>query len=47
MHVIKNVKNFVDLREKIINLYRDYSILLSEAKYKRKHGKGLKILTPK
>ena len=47
MHVIKNVKNFVDLREKIINLYRHYSILLSEAKYKRKHGKGLKILTPK
>ena len=40
-------KNFFDLREKIINFYRDYSILLSEAKYKAKHGKGLKILTPK
>ena len=40
-------KNFFDLREKIINFYRDYSILLSQAKYKAKHGKGLKILTPK
>ena len=40
-------KIFFDLREKIIKFERDYSVLLSEAKYKVKHGKGLKILTPK
>ena len=33
--------------EKIIEVFRDYSYLLSEVKYKAKHGKGLKILTPK
>ena len=33
--------------EKIIKVFRDYSYLLSEVKYKAKHGKGLKILTPK
>ena len=33
--------------EKIIEVFRDYSYLLSEVKYKTKHGKGLKILTPK
>ena len=27
--------------------YRVYSFLLSEAKYKAKYGKDLKILTPK
>ena len=33
--------------EKIIKVFRDYSYLLSEVKYKAKHGKALKILTPK
>ena len=32
---------------KIIDFFRDYSFLLSEAKYKAKYGEGLKILTPK
>ena len=36
-----------NLREKLINLFKDYYFLLSEAKYKTKHGEGLKILTPK
>ena len=27
--------------------FRDYFLLLSEAKYKVKYGRGLKILTPK
>ena len=36
-----------DLRQKIIKFYRHYSILLSEVKYKAKHGKDLKILTLK
>ena len=37
------MQNIFDLREKIIISFRDYSILLSEAKYK---AKGLKIITP-
>ena len=31
----------------MFNLFRDYSLLLSEVKYKAKHGEELKILTPK
>ena len=34
-------------REKIIDFLKDYSLLLSEAKYKAKHGRGPKILTSK
>ena len=41
------LKNFFDLRERIIDFFRDYSLLLSEAKYKAKYGKSFKILTPK
>ena len=41
------LKNFFDLRERIIDFFRDYSLLLSEAKYKAKYGRGLKISTPK
>ena len=37
------LKIFLSLREKMLRLY----FLLSEAKYKAKHGKWLKILTPK
>ena len=28
-------------------MFDDYSRIVSEAKYRRKHGEGLKILTPK
>ena len=35
---------FLDLGEKIINFFRDYSISVSEAKYKAKYWKGIKIL---
>ena len=38
---------FIALREKIINISRDYSILISEAKYKGKYRKELEILNPK
>ena len=34
------------MKEKIIDFFRDYSLLLSEAKHKAKYGRGLKILTP-
>ena len=42
----KKSLKFIWLKRKN-NIYRNHSILLSEAKYKAKHGKGLKILTPK
>ena len=45
--VIQNVQSCFDLREKIINAFRDYSVLVSQAKYKAKEGKRLKILSPK
>ena len=35
--VIENVENFFDLREKIIDFFRDYSFLLSQVKYKAKY----------
>ena len=34
-------------REKVINFYDGQTTNVSEAKYAAKHGKGLKILTPK
>ena len=34
-------------REAVIKLFNDYSLIISEAKYKSIHGEGLKILTPK
>ena len=44
---MQNVQNFFDSREKIIDFFRDYSFLLSEAKYETNYGSGLKILTTK
>ena len=32
-------------REPVIKLFNDYSSIISEAKYRRKHGESLKILT--
>ena len=43
----KNWFFFFYLREKIIDFIRDYSLLLSESKYKVKHGRFLKMLTSK
>ena len=45
--VIQNVQIFFDLGEKIIDFFRDYSLLLPEAKHKAKYERGLKILTSK
>ena len=47
INTIKNITNFFDLREKVIDFFRDYYFLISEAKYKAKYGEGLKIPTPK
>ena len=39
--------NFFHIREKAINFFKDYSLLLYEGKYKAKCGRGLKVLTSK
>ena len=49
--VINNLENFYNSREEVINFFRDYIEMLSDANYDAKQnetkGKGLKILTPK
>ena len=47
INIIQNIQTLFGLREKIINFFRDYSLLLSEAKYKVKYGTGPKILASK
>ena len=48
--VINNLENFYNSRE-VINFFRDYVDMLSDANYNAKQnetkGKGLKVLTPK
>ena len=44
---MKNIILFFNIQEKVGNLFKDNSFLLSEARYKTKYGEGLKILTPK
>ena len=44
---IKSIKTLYKSREKVIKLFGNYSRVVSEAKYKTKHGEGLKILTHK
>ena len=43
--VIQNVQ-FSFISDKELLIFRDYSLLLFEAKCKAKYGRGLKILTP-
>ena len=49
--VINNITRFYNSREEVINAFRDYIELLSDANYDAKQnetkGKRLKILTPK
>ena len=47
--VIKNVENFRDSRQAVIDFYKDYSSMVINAAYhvKEQEGTGLKILTPK
>ena len=49
--VINNLKKFYNSREEVINFFRDYIEMLSDAKHEVKQdetkGTGLKILTPK
>ena len=48
---INNLKKFYISREEVINFFREYIEMLSDANYNAKQneteGKGLKILTPK
>ena len=48
---INNLEKFYKSREEVINFFRDYIEMLSDANYKSKQneteGTGLKILTPK
>ena len=49
--MINNLENFYKSREEVINFFRDYIEMLSDANYDAKQnetkGTGLKILTPK
>ena len=49
--VIENLNKFYNSREEVINFFRDYIEMLSDANYDAKQnetkGTGLKILTPK
>ena len=51
LYTIRNVKNLYDSRQKIIDLFNNYSKIKSESLYRSKHdeteGRGLKILKPK
>ena len=43
----KILKTIFESREKFIDFFRDYSLLLSESEYRGKQGKGLKAFIPK
>ena len=49
LYAIKNIKNLYDSRQKIIDLFNNYSKIKSESIYRWQHyetkGTGLKILT--
>ena len=49
--MINNVEKFYNSREEVVNFFRDYIEMLSDAKYNAKQdettGTGLKILTSK
>ena len=44
---LENIKLLYESREAVIELFNDYSSIVSEAKYQSIHGQGLKILTQK
>ena len=44
---MENIKLLYESREAVLKLFEDYSLIVSEAKYRTKHGEGHKILTPK
>ena len=46
-NTLYNIEMLYKARNKAINVYDDYSSMLSEAKIKVTKGTGLKLLTPK
>ena len=38
---------YYESKNAAIDLFDEYSLIVSEAKHKRNYGQGLKILTPK
>ena len=44
---MENVMKFYKSQDKIVKFYNDYFKMVLKAAYDVKHGKGLKILTPK
>ena len=44
---IKDIKTLYKSRGKFIELFDDYSGIVSESKHKAKYGEGLEILSPK
>ena len=44
---LKNIKLLYELRGAVVKLFNDYSLIMSEAKYKTKYGKFHKLLTLK
>ena len=44
---MENIKLLYESREAVLKLFENYSLIVSEAKYRTKHGEGHKILTPK
>ena len=42
----KILKTFLIQDKKLSNFFNDYAKIRSEAMFKTKHGRGLKILTP-
>ena len=46
-NTLYNIEILYKARKKAINFYDDYSLMMSEAKYKATKGKRVKILTPK
>ena len=44
---IKNIRIFYKAQQKVIDLYNDYSKIISKAKFKETHKEGLKIFKSK
>ena len=46
-NTLYNIEMLYKARNKTIKFYDDYSLMMSEAKYRATKGRGLKILSPK
>ena len=44
---MNNLENFYNSREEVLNFLKDYTKTVFDAGYEAKHGKRLKILTPR